>query len=137
MTETTPAPDSERPDLEDSYIAPSSPIEKVLTDIWADVLGVNQVGLRDNFFVLGGHSLLATQVCSHLSKVFQTEIPLKTLFESPTVGELAFALIQGEDEREKLEKRATLFLKVAELSEDEVNIMLARQTATGENSTDG
>ena len=72
-----PEPDSERPDLEDSYIAPRSPIEKVLAGIWCEVLGLNQVGVHDNFFELGGHSLLATQVISRLRNVFEVEIPLR------------------------------------------------------------
>jgi hypothetical protein len=57
-------------------------------------------------------------------KVFEIEIPLRTLFESPTVEKLAFAILQSGGEREKLEKKAALLLKVAELSEDEVNAML-------------
>jgi acyl carrier protein len=119
-----PAPDSARPGAEDSYVAPRTPLEEVLAVIWCEILGLNQVGIHDNFFELGGHSLLATQVISRLRKVFEVEIPLRTLFESPTVEKLAFALLQRESEREKLEKRAALLLTVAELSEDEVNAML-------------
>ena len=122
-----PAPDSERPGAEDSYVAPRTPIEEVLTGIWCEILGLKQIGIHDNFFELGGHSLLATQVMSRLRKVFEIEIPLRTLFESPTVEKLAVALLQREGEREKLEQRAALLLKVAELSEDEVNTMLAEQ----------
>jgi hypothetical protein len=59
--------------------------------------------------------------------VFEIEIPLRTLFESPTVEKLAGALLQREGESEKLEQRAALLLKVSELSEDEVNTMLAEQ----------
>jgi acyl carrier protein len=119
-----PAPDSERPGAEDSYVAPRTALEEVLAVIWCEILGLNQIGIHDNFFELGGHSLLATQVISRLRKVFEVEIPLRTLFESPTVEKLAFALLQRESEREKLEKKAALLLKVAELSEDEVNTML-------------
>jgi amino acid adenylation domain-containing protein len=119
-----PEPDSGRPELDDSFISARTPLEEVLAGIWREVLGRNQVGVHDNFFDLGGHSLLATQVISRLRKVFEVEIPLRILFESATVEKLAFALLQREGEREKLKMRAALLLKVAELSEDEVNAML-------------
>jgi len=130
-----PAPESGRPDLEVSFVAPRTPIEEVLAGIWCEILGLNQVGVHDNFFELGGHSLLATQVMSRLRKVFEIEIPLRTLFESPTVEKLASALLQREGERERLEKRAALLLKVAELSEDEVNTLLAEQIHERHNKT--
>jgi acyl carrier protein len=130
-----PAPDSERPGAEDSYVAPRTPIENVLAGIWCEVLGLKKVGIHDNFFELGGHSLLATQVISRLRKVFEIEIQLRTLFESPTVEELAVALLQREGEREKLEKKATLLLTVAELSEDEVHTMLEERVHERHNKT--
>jgi len=72
---------------------------------------------------------------SRLRKAFQIEIPLRTLFESPTVEELALALQQSEGEREKVEQRGALLLKVAELSDDEVNTMLAEQIRERDNKT--
>ncbi|OLE13985.1 MAG: hypothetical protein AUI36_39430, partial [Cyanobacteria bacterium 13_1_40CM_2_61_4] len=84
-----PAPEDARPDLQKVFVAPRTPVEKELAGIWASLLKVNDVGVHDNFFDLGGHSLLATQVVSRMRKVFQTEIPLRSLFESPTVAALA------------------------------------------------
>ncbi|BAY48984.1 peptide synthetase [Scytonema sp. HK-05] len=84
-----PAPELARPDLEKSFAEPRTPIEEVLAAIWIDILRLEQVGIHDNFFELGGHSLLATQVISRLRKVFQVELPLRCLFESPTIAELA------------------------------------------------
>jgi acyl-coenzyme A synthetase/AMP-(fatty) acid ligase/acyl carrier protein len=130
-----PAPESGRPDMEDSFVAPRTPIEEVLTGIWCEVLGLKQIGIHDNFFELGGHSLLATQVMSRLRKMFEIEIPLRTLFESPTVEGLAFALLQREGESKKLEQRAALLLKVSELSENEVNTMLAERIRERDNKT--
>jgi aspartate racemase len=129
-----PAPDSERPGAEDSYVAPRNSVEEILAGIWREVLGLKKVGIHNNFFELGGHSLLATQVISRLRKVFEIEIPLRTLFESPTVGELAFALLQRECERKTVEQRAALLLKVAELSEDEINTMLEEQIRERDNN---
>ncbi|MEP0858565.1 amino acid adenylation domain-containing protein [Trichocoleus sp. DQ-U1] len=78
-----------RPDLEKTFVAPRTPIEQAVANIYAQILNLQQVGSSDNFFELGGHSLLAMQVTSRLRETFQVELPLRTLFESPTVAELA------------------------------------------------
>ena len=67
----------------------STPLEEVIAGIWADVLGLDQVGRQDQFFDLGGHSLLATQVISRIRKTFEIDLPLRALFESPSVAALA------------------------------------------------
>src|SRR5262249_5418355 len=84
-----PAPDHARPELEETYVAPRTPVELALADLWAEVLGLERVGAQDNFFELGGHSLLATQVISRVRKALQVELPLRALFEAPTVAQLA------------------------------------------------
>jgi amino acid adenylation domain-containing protein len=71
------------------YTAPRNPVEQQLTAMWADLLGVERVGVHDNFFDLGGHSLLTTQLVSRLRGAFQLEVPLPTFFEDPTVAGLA------------------------------------------------
>ncbi|UZW58371.1 non-ribosomal peptide synthetase [Lysobacter enzymogenes] len=70
-------------------VAPRNPLEQAVADIWAAVLGVERVGVHDDFFDLGGHSLVATQVASRISESFQIELPLRAVFEAPTVEELA------------------------------------------------
>jgi acyl carrier protein len=98
----------------------------VLADIWGEVLGLKQIGVHDNFFELGGHSLLATQVISRVRQAFEVDLPLRSLFESPTVEGMASSLLHLSTKRAELETRAELLLKVAELSESEVEAMLAQ-----------
>ena len=87
-----PAPDGRHPELEAAYIAPRTQTEEVTARIWADILGLEQVGVQDNFFALGGHSLLATRIISRLHDAFQVAIPLRSFFEVPTVAGLAEAI---------------------------------------------
>ncbi|MEW5861365.1 MAG: amino acid adenylation domain-containing protein [Cyanobacteriota bacterium] len=83
-----PEPEFVRPELESTFVSPRTPVEQVIAGIWTQVLGL-KLSIHDNFFDLGGHSLLATQVMSRLREAFQVELPLRYLFESPTVAGLA------------------------------------------------
>jgi acyl carrier protein len=74
---------------ETPFVAPRSPLEEQLAGIWTQLLGVQRIGARDNFFHLGGHSLLTTQLVSRLREEFQLEVPLPTFFDDPTVAGLA------------------------------------------------
>jgi amino acid adenylation domain-containing protein len=84
-----PPPDPIRPELGNPFVAPRSPIEEALANIWSQVLGLERVGVHDNFFVLGGHSLLATQVISRVRDAYRIELSLRSFFEAPTVAGLA------------------------------------------------
>jgi amino acid adenylation domain-containing protein len=77
------------PSAQQAYVAPRTAIEEVVAGIWANALWVDQVGVYDNFFELGGHSLLATLVISDVNAALNTEVPLRRLFEGPTVAELS------------------------------------------------
>ncbi|UKP00593.1 non-ribosomal peptide synthetase [Nostoc sp. UHCC 0870] len=81
---------------------PRTPTEEVLASIWATVLGVESVGIEDNFFDLGGHSLLATRLISQVRQVFGVELPLRHLFESPRIGDLARVIAQSHRESSPL-----------------------------------
>ncbi|MEW6367291.1 MAG: non-ribosomal peptide synthase/polyketide synthase [Acidobacteriota bacterium] len=87
-----PAPDRIRPDLESSFAAPTNEIEENLVEIWCDVLGLEQVGINDNFFELGGHSLLLPQVIHRVRETFQIDVPLRSLFEDPTIASLGLVI---------------------------------------------
>jgi acyl carrier protein len=68
------------------YVEPRTEAERVVAGIWAEVLGVARVGLNDDFFALGGHSLRATRVISHVRKALGTDVPVRALFDAPTLG---------------------------------------------------
>jgi amino acid adenylation domain-containing protein/thioester reductase-like protein len=85
-------------ELEEAFVAPRTPIEEQLAGIWAKILGVEKVGINDNFLELGGHSLLAAQLLLRLQEAFDIEMPVRYLYESPTVKGLAQIIeaLQGE-----------------------------------------
>ena len=108
-------------------MAPRTSVEEVLAGIWAEVLTLEQVGIHDNFFDLGGHSLLATQVISRIRSAFQTEIPLRALFEKPTVEELAIAIMERQAEGAQEEHVSRILAGVESLSEEETQRHLIEQ----------
>ena len=84
-----PALDRALPELGEAFVMPRTAAEELLAEIWVQILGIERVGIHDNFFELGGHSLLATQVVSRIRDTFGVEMPLRRLFELPTVSGLA------------------------------------------------
>jgi acyl carrier protein len=114
--------------LEETYIAPRSPTEEILAGIWTEVLKLKQVGTRDNFFALGGHSLLATQVISRVRKAFQLDLPLRTIFENPTVEALARVTGENLSERGGGEEVARILGELNSLSEDEARRLIAEES---------
>jgi amino acid adenylation domain-containing protein len=88
-----PAPEWQR--AEAHHLAPRTPVEEVLAGIWAELLGLERVGAADDFFALGGHSLLATRLVAAIREAFRVDLPLRLLFERPTVEGLARAISEA------------------------------------------
>jgi len=87
-----PEPDWSQPLVERTFIAPRTPLEGILAGIWSQVLGIEKVGVTDSFFDLGGHSLLATKLIARISQELRIDLPVRTIFESPTLSSQAQAL---------------------------------------------
>ena len=86
------APVHQRPRLSSAYEGPTNEVERAIVELWEELLGMSGIGIHDSFFELDGHSLLGTMLMTRLRKMFQVELPLTTLFEGPTVAELALTV---------------------------------------------
>jgi acyl carrier protein len=87
-----PVPKKKSADLVQDFVAPRTASEERVAKVWSEVLQFEPIGIHDNFFQLGGHSLMAIQVISRVRDQMQVELPLRTLFENPTVSELCVAI---------------------------------------------
>ncbi|GAA5153248.1 MULTISPECIES: amino acid adenylation domain-containing protein [Amycolatopsis] len=105
----------------DSYVAPKTPLEQVIAKVWAEVLEVERVGLEDPFFALGGDSVLATMIVGRLREALDTtEVTVRTLFATLTVGAMAARLLADETTPGRLEQVAEIYLEVDALSEEDL-----------------
>ncbi|MDP2604349.1 MAG: non-ribosomal peptide synthetase [Deltaproteobacteria bacterium] len=123
-----PQPGSSRPELDMPYVAPRTPVETALSEVWAGVLSIDQVGVHDNFLDLGGDSLLATQVISRVRQAFQMDLPLLTIFEKPTVEELTIVIMEKSSERGAGEEGARILAELKSHSEDEARRLIAEES---------
>jgi acyl carrier protein len=121
-------PDYSRPELETPYVAPSTSFEIELANLWAAVLGLDRVGIHDNFFDLGGHSLVATRVVSQVIKNFQVEIPIRSLFESPTVAEMAAVIEAHQGGKVGEADLERMLAELESLSDDEARRLIAEES---------
>ena len=118
-----PIPEQNRPEIAADYVAPQNETEKILAEIWCEVLQLKRVGMRDNFFELGGHSLLALKVISRIRQQFGFDAPLSVVFETSNLDDLATKLSQ---------------LQLATIDQDELARLLEEiETPTGKGSPSG
>lgn len=115
-----PVPDPLGSEKTEAFLAPATPAEEVLAGLWAQILQREHIGIDDNFFALGGHSLLAAQVVSWVRDLFQIELPLRTLFEKPTINELLAEITSLLGSRAIVEEVARVIQEIEHLSKDEV-----------------
>ena len=109
-----PAPEQSRSELEAVYVAPQSEVERIIAEVWQQVLRIEQVGMHDNFFDLGGHSLLLIQIHNKLQQFFKKEIPIADIFRYPTINALADHLTQKENDRVSIQQTSSSIEKLTE-----------------------
>jgi amino acid adenylation domain-containing protein len=124
---TLPEPGTARPRLDTAYVPPRTLLEEKVAKIWAKVLSLDRVGVHDNYFELGGDSLLATQVISRLREAFHIELPLRALFENPTVASLAVQITQTQAKKAGREDLARMLADVEACSDKEAQRLLEQE----------
>lgn len=121
-----PAPDRIHPGLDSAYVQPRSQTEGSVAGIWQEVLHLDEVGIHDNFFDLGGHSLAASRVISRVVQKFQLELPVKALFESPTVAEMAAIITRHQNDKAGEAELARMLSEVEAMTEAEAHKQLEK-----------
>lgn len=115
-----------RPDLQNAYVAPEGEVEQTIAEIWQELLGIDEVGRHDHLFDLGGDSLLIIQIISRVREAFHMEISLRSVFDAPTVANIADSVNNAMSETERDAKEIGDALEMIEgLSEEEVRLLLA------------
>jgi hypothetical protein len=109
------------------YVSPRNAVEEVLAGIWSGVLDRNRIGINDNFFDIGGHSLLATQIMAHIRSTLRIDLPLRRLFEAPTIERLAQVILADETTPGQIDKIARVVMKLAHMSAEEAGRMLEQK----------
>jgi amino acid adenylation domain-containing protein len=103
----------------DVYVAPSTPIEEDVARIFGEVLGIENIGIYDDFFALGGHSLLVMQVVNRVNNAYQIKLPIRTLFDGPSVNDLVAAIVESQVEQLGDDIFSQMLAEIGELSEHE------------------
>src|SRR5262249_39870005 len=115
-----------RPDLPTAYEPPRSADEATMAALWEELLGIDTIGIHDNFFDLGGHSLLGTQLLSRLQQTFQVALGLEVFFEAPTIASLTEALLHKRLSQEDGDQLARVIDQLEAMSEEEAQALRDR-----------
>ena len=122
-----PPPDTVRPELDTAYAPPRTPLERQLAELWETVLGLERVGIYDNFFDLGGHSIAASRVVSHLMQALQLETPLQALLRSPTIAEMAEVITRSQTKQLSEAELNRILAELDSLSDEQARQILAQK----------
>ena len=114
------SPARPRPELPYAYVAPQTTLQEVLLTVWTGILGIEKIGIEDDFFELGGDSVLATQIVSRLRDMFRMDLPLIVLFDAPSIEKLAQFMIANEARPGLTEKTAGVLKRIEGMTEEEV-----------------
>ena len=122
-----PDPGDGRPEIDTPFVRSRTPVEVELANIWADVLRLDRVGVHDGFFDLGGHSLMASQVVSRAITAFRVELPLKSLFESPTVEQMALVITENRARKANQAEVGRMLAELEALTEGQAKELLSHE----------
>jgi acyl-CoA synthetase (AMP-forming)/AMP-acid ligase II/acyl carrier protein len=120
-----PQPGEAELEPEETYVAPRNSVEETIACIWSSLLGVERVGVNDNFFALGGNSIFAIQLASRLNKAFNLELQLRLIYDQPTVAALAATIVQAQAEQADADELDRLLAELEDISEDDARTLLA------------
>ena len=132
-----PQPGNTRPELRTKYYIPRNEIEKCLVRIWEDLLDVHPIGIHDNFFDLGGHSLSSARVVSRVFEQYQLEIPLQSLFQAPTIAEMAAVIAEHQAKKLDESQFAAILDELASMSDLEAEQRVSENNYTTTKKADG
>lgn len=131
-----PEPGNGRPEIDTPFVAPRTTVEKDLAKNWCEALSLDRVGIHDNFFDLGGHSLAAIRVVSRVVQTFGIALPLKTLFDSPTVADMAAVIEPNQAKLASEEDLKRMLSELEAMTEEDTQRLLAELSAATGKETD-
>jgi acyl carrier protein len=121
-----------RPEVGGSFVAPRNPLEREMAETWAGLLGVEQVGVHDDFFKLGGNSILAVQLLSRVRESFGVEVPLAAIFDLPTVANLVVQIVQGRARQLDSGEMERVLAELEQLPDEEAGTAAGAELNTAE-----
>jgi amino acid adenylation domain-containing protein len=119
-----PAPESQELLAGNTYHPPETEEEKIIAGIWSDLLGLDKIGINDNFFTIGGHSLQAVRVISRIQEIFKQEVSLRLLFENPTPHRLAAAITRLQIKNMGEQNMEKMLMQIEKMTDQEAELLL-------------
>ena len=125
-----PEPSTIRPSLDAPFVPPRTPVEQLLSGIWTEVLGLDRVGIHDNFLDLGGNSLLAARVISRILAALHVDLPMRSLFDAPTIAEMAAVIACNQGDKVDRSDLFHVLTEMESLSDEEAQRFLAEEESS-------